>query len=203
LQEQVAEGDDAQRLSRPFEQSRNGMVMGEGAGALIVESLDSAEKRGATILGEVGGATSSIAVSSRGVADFKTAVANVLRVLLEKVDVSPEDLGHIHAHGLSTVRADEQEAQAIAEVVGDRAPVVAAKSHFGNLGAGSGVVEAVASLEAIKAGALFPILNYETPDSACPIRAAVAGESPGSDFVSVNFTPQGQTSAIYVKSAVT
>ena len=119
LQEQIAGGDDPEKLSRPFEKGRNGMVMGEGAGALILESLESAQQRGATIFAEVAGATSSIAVNKRGVADFRTGVRNVLRVLLERAQIEPRQLGHVHAHGLSTVRADQEEAQALSDVLSD------------------------------------------------------------------------------------
>ena len=78
-------------------------------------------------------------------------------------------------------------------------PVLAAKSYFGNLGAASGVIETIASMKAMEAGNLFPILNYDEPDPDCPIRAATAEDAAGESFINVNFTPQGQTSGIYLK----
>ena len=79
-------------------------------------------------------------------------------------------------------------------------PVVAAKSYFGNLGAGSGMVEMIASTLALQHGKLFPILNYEEPDPECPINAVTSSEvTPGETFINVSITPQGQASAIIVR----
>ena len=79
-------------------------------------------------------------------------------------------------------------------------PTVAAKSHFGNLGAGSGVVECVASVLAMRHGSLFPLLNHETPDPDCKIRAAKAGDPAGDVFVSSSVTPQGQAGSVVIRS---
>jgi 3-oxoacyl-[acyl-carrier-protein] synthase II len=114
-----------------------------------------------------------------------------------------EEVGHIHAHGLGTQSCDAEEAAAIRNVFGRRAdmlPVTAAKSYFGNLGAGSGLIELIASLLAMQQGRLFPILNYETPDPACPIMAARAEMSPGGSVLNLNVTPQGQASAVLVRA---
>ena len=80
-------------------------------------------------------------------------------------------------------------------------PVVAAKSYFGNLGAGGGVVELIASLLAIQHGTLFPVLNYETPDPECPISVVKPGSEldPGTSVLNVNVTPQGQASSVLVR----
>jgi 3-oxoacyl-[acyl-carrier-protein] synthase II len=79
-------------------------------------------------------------------------------------------------------------------------PTVAAKSHFGNLGGGSGVVECVASLLALRHGELFPLLNYETPDPECPVRAARRGDPAGDVFISSSVTPQGQAGSVVIRS---
>ena len=109
----------------------------------------------------------------------------------------------MHAHGLSTRTSDIDEARAIEEVFGGRAeplPVTAAKSYFGNLGAGSGIVELIASVLALGHGHLFPLLNYDTPDPECPVAAVTNGEgNAGGSFVTVNMTPQGQASAVLVR----
>jgi 3-oxoacyl-[acyl-carrier-protein] synthase II len=204
LEEEIATGDgDPKRLSRPFDRDRRGSVMGEGAAALILEELEFAQARGAKILGEVIGFGSSAATDKRGVGQIKTAVRNVLVKALETARLKPEDIGHIHAHGLSSQRCDPEEAQAIDEVFGSRklpVPVVAAKSNFGNLGAASSVVELIGSLLAMRAGRLFKTLNYETPDPACPVHVVTDCETPpGDTFLNVNVSRQGQAAAVIVK----
>ena len=129
---------------------------------------------------------------------IQTAVTNVLRGALG--DCDPKSVGHIHAHGLSTVRCDQQEAEAIVDVFGQpetQPPVVAAKSYMGTLGAASGMVELIASLHALRSGQAFPILNYETPDDSCPINATVSDSIAAGDcFLNMNVSPQGQASAV-------
>ena len=119
--------------------------------------------------------------------------------------MKPEEIGHIHAHGLSTHSSDREEAQGIQAVFGENnstPPVVAAKSHFGNLGAGSGTVELIASLAAIRQQKLFPVLNYETPDPACALSIVSHDDvvDAGTSVLNLNFTPQGQASALLVKA---
>jgi 3-oxoacyl-[acyl-carrier-protein] synthase II len=119
--------------------------------------------------------------------------------------VSPADVGHVNAHGLGTPERDADEARAIGAVFGPRAaeiPVAAAKSNFGNLGAGSGAVELIASVLALRDGRLPRVLNYETPDPACPL-AVVADDKTeaGRSFLNLSVTPQGQAAALYVVAA--
>jgi 3-oxoacyl-[acyl-carrier-protein] synthase II len=116
--------------------------------------------------------------------------------------VKPEAVGHLHAHGTSTRVGDREEAAAWRDVLGDsasRTPTVAAKGNFGNLGAGSGLVECIASLLALGRGELFPLLNYETADAECPIRPARSGDPSGDLFVSAAITPQGQSGALVIR----
>jgi 3-oxoacyl-[acyl-carrier-protein] synthase II len=111
-------------------------------------------------------------------------------------------LSHLHAHGVSTVAGDRDEAAAMQDVLGKAAetiPTVAAKSHFGNLGGGSGLVECVSSLLAMRHGRLFPLLNHETADPDCPIRAAKAGDAAGNVFLSSSVTPQGQAGSVVIR----
>jgi 3-oxoacyl-[acyl-carrier-protein] synthase II len=204
-QEEVASADvEPARASRPFDRDRTGMVLGEGAGAVILEDLASAERRGAKIYGEVIARASSMVASSNSVARRRAAIENVLRMLLKSAGCTAADIGHIHAHGIATRSGDAEEAQAIAAVIGESngaCPVVAAKSNFGNLGAGSGLVELIASLSALEHGHLFPALNYETPDPDCPITVATAGETAaGKSFVNLSVTPQGQASSVFVRA---
>jgi 3-oxoacyl-[acyl-carrier-protein] synthase II len=117
--------------------------------------------------------------------------------------IAADDLGHVHAHGLGTRCCDIEEARAINAVLGSRSrpvPVVAAKSYFGNLGAGSGMVELIASLLSLEGGKLFRTLNYQTPDPDCPIAVVQDGDTPaGESFANLSVTPQGQASAVVVR----
>ncbi|MCC7085568.1 MAG: beta-ketoacyl-[acyl-carrier-protein] synthase family protein [Pirellulales bacterium] len=205
-EELVSNGVDPSRSSRPFDKNRSGMVIGEGSGAIIIEELATAKARGATIYGEIVGRGASHVADKHCVAKRDVALANVIRASLRSAEMAADEIGHIHAHGLSTRTCDVDEAKAIREVFDaatDQVPVTAAKSYFGNLGAGSGMIELISSVLALQHGKLFPILNYETPDPACPIAVAKpnGGEIPaGASFLNLNVTPQGQASAVLVRS---
>jgi 3-oxoacyl-[acyl-carrier-protein] synthase II len=203
-QEEVAAGDgDPASAARPFDRDRHGLVPGEGAAAVLVEELSAARARGAAIYGEVAAVATSSVADRRLVADRRRAMENVLGMVLRTAGAGIDAIGHLHAHGLSTRTCDAEEAQAIDAVFSARwrpLPVVAAKSYFGNLGAGSGMVELIASLLALRHGRLFPILNYSTPDAACPVSAVRNAEvPPGASFINLSVTPQGQASAALVR----
>ena len=202
-EEIAANGRPASQASRPFDRDRQGMVVGEGAGAVVLEELESARARGAKILAEVVGSGSSSVADTNFVARRDVALANAMRAALSDAGVSPEEVGHIHAHGLSTRTSDIDEAKAIRQVFAERAdktPVVAAKSYFGNLGAGGGLVELIISLLALQQGSLPPILNYETPDPECPVCAVTTLDTaPGDGFLNLSVTPQGQASCVMVR----
>jgi len=207
-QEEIAiDGDDPTRLSRPFDKSRSGAVIGEGAAAILLEELSAAQSRGAAILGEVIGFGSSAVSDRRGIAQYQTAFANVLEQALSSARLTPDEVGHISAHGLSTRRCDAEEAQAINSVFAKRkrpVPVVAAKSYFGNLGAAGGMVELIASLLTLEHGRLYRTLNYETPDPECPVHVIVTDDvPPGDTFINLSITPQGQASAVAVRRFAT
>lgn len=200
-QEEVARGNgDPGRISRPFDRDRTGMVLGEGAGAVILEELSRAEARGAGIYGELIGKASSSVSDRRSGPQRERAMSNALDAVLKHAGLPPEEVGHLNAHGLSTPVGDAEEARAIQAIFAGRKeplPVVAPKSFFGNLGAGSGMVELAASLMALNRGRLFPVLNFEHPDPGCPVAAVTGYDVPcGSSFVSLNVTPLGQAVAI-------
>lgn len=202
MQEKLAANqDDPTTMSRPFSAGRDGSVLGEGAGAMICETLEHAQARGANILGEIVGYGSSAVGPAFGEDFLRAAIANVLRAALGDEDKS--NIGHLHAHGLSTVECDAQESAAINDVFGppdQQPPVTTAKGHFGNLGAGGAVVEIIASLKSLGQN-LFPIRNCQAPADDCPINACVDDSTPaGSQFINVNVTPQGQASAIRIRS---
>jgi 3-oxoacyl-[acyl-carrier-protein] synthase II len=190
--------------SRPFDAQRTGMVVGEGAGAMLLEEFDSAKTRGAKIYGEVLGTGSSAVADANLVGGRAAALANAARAALAVAGLGGGDLGHVSAHAMGTKAGDAEEAAALGEVLGEHAsqiPVVAAKSFFGNLGAGSGVVEMIASLLALGDGRLFPTLNFETPDPMCPVNVSHGAKpyAAGASFLKLSVTPQGQAAALVVR----
>jgi 3-oxoacyl-[acyl-carrier-protein] synthase II len=201
--EQVATGDgDPTTWSRPFDEARHGMVLGEGAAVLVLEELSHAQARGARIYGEVVGHAARSAADRSGIGRRRQAIGLSMRRALEMAAVAPTALGHVHAHGASTVTGDREEAEAIGDALGSAAgsiPTVAAKSHFGNLGGGSGLVECVGSILAGRHGGLFPLLNHQTTDPACGIRPARRGDPAGDVFVSTAVTPQGQAGSLVIR----
>jgi 3-oxoacyl-[acyl-carrier-protein] synthase II len=205
LQEEVAEdrGDPA-TMSRPFDRGRTGMVLGEGSGAVILESLESAEARGAKILGEVVGHGSSTVIDKQFVAHVDRSLKNAMHQALREAGLRPNQIGHIHAHGLSTRQGDVEEARAISEVFSNGAahvPVVAAKSHLGNVGTGGDTIELIASLMALQNGRLFSVLNYETPDPDCPVSAVTSDDvPPGDSLLNLSYCPTGQATAVVVRA---
>jgi 3-oxoacyl-[acyl-carrier-protein] synthase II len=205
-QEEVATQSDPAGASRPFDRDRSGMVLGEGAGALLLEELTAAQSRGATIYGELIGQSSSSVADRNRVARRDLAMSNAMESALKKAQVQPQDVGHVNAHGLSTRKSDAEEAWAINRVFSARTaplPVVAPKSYFGNLGAGSGMVELAASLLSLVHGRLFPVLNYATPDPECQLAIVTDGSTPPGDvFLNLNVTPNGQASAVLIRRLV-
>lgn len=201
--------------SRPFDRDRTGSVLGEGAGALILESAEHAQKRGAKIYAEaLGGSYRAVleydrSANRRGF--FKShrtenlleSYRLTLKSLFEKTGVSPECVGHINAHGVGEPTTDAAEATAIRAFFGDladRIPVTGLKGHLGNPGAGGGAIELIASILAMQNGALFPIKNNENDDPTCPIRPVRSfGEEPGDLFLKLASQAYGQTSAVLVR----
>ncbi|TWT42509.1 beta-ketoacyl-[acyl-carrier-protein] synthase family protein [Botrimarina hoheduenensis] len=197
--------DDPATACRPFATDRNGMVCGEGAGMIVLETLAAATARGAKIYGELLGFGSSVVSDNSLQGKNDLALANAMRLALADAKLAPQDLGHVNAHGLATPDDDRDEARAIRATLGDAAdstPVTALKSYFGNLGAGSGMVEFVGSLLALEHGQLPMTLNCKTPDPECPILVAnQSGVSAGDTFVALSTTPQGQAAAVCVRRA--
>ncbi|MBN1590686.1 MAG: beta-ketoacyl-[acyl-carrier-protein] synthase family protein [Pirellulales bacterium] len=160
--------DDPPAAVRPFDADRDGMVYGEGSGALVLESRQHAEARGAPILARIGAFAAGFEPQPSGRDPDGRAVRQTIGQVLEQADLRPDDIGYVNAHGLSTPLEDRLEAQAIRDTLGD-VPVTALKSYFGNLGAGGGAVELIASVLAFEHGEVPPTLNYHQPDPDCPV----------------------------------
>jgi 3-oxoacyl-[acyl-carrier-protein] synthase II len=160
--------DDPQGACRPFDADRDGGVIGEGAGALVLESREHAEARGANIIARVLGYGSTFGAPAterdRGVDGIRRSINAALR----SAKVAAADVGHVNANGSSVILPDQIEAQAIHDCLGDT-PVTAPRSYFGCLGAGAGAVEMLGSVLAIAEGEIPATLNYQRPDPLCPV----------------------------------
>ncbi len=160
--------DDPAAASRPFDARRDGMIGGEGAGAFVLETRRHAESRGAEIIARILGYASAFEPARNGQPLQGNAVRLAIAGALRDAELDADEIGHVNAHGNSTTLDDRIEAAAIRQMLGD-VPVTAPKSFFGNHGAGSGAVEAAASILAFRHGEVPPTLNYEYPDPKCPI----------------------------------
>jgi len=174
--------DEPEKASRPFDADRDGFVMGEGAGILVLESEVHAKARGAEILGEVAGyAESCDAFHVTAPREDGSGAARAMRGALNDARVNPEDIGYFNAHGTSTKYNDIAESRALQTVFGENMPPVSStKSMIGHLLGAAGAVEAIATLMAIREGILPPSINYETPDPDCPINI-IANEAREAD----------------------
>lgn len=165
--------DDPLTASRPFDKNRDGFLMGEGAGVLILEELAYAKARGANILGEMTGyGTTDDAHHISAPAENGAGAAMSMKLALENANLTVNDIDYINAHGTSTPLNDKSETAAIKTVFGEQAykiPVSSTKSMTGHLLGASGAVEAVFSIMAIREGILPPTINYETPDPVCDL----------------------------------
>ena len=164
---------DPKTASRPFDKNRDGFVMGEGAGIIVMETLESALERGAKIYGEVVGygATGDAYHVTAPAVDGEGA-ARAMEMALKDAGVSPDEVGYINAHGTSTDMNDKYETTAIKTVFGDHAyklAVSSTKSMIGHLLGAAGGVESVISLKTIEEGIIPPTINYETPDEECDL----------------------------------
>jgi 3-oxoacyl-[acyl-carrier-protein] synthase II len=165
--------DDPETASRPFDKERDGFLMGEGAGMVILEELEHAQARGATILGEVSGyGTTDDAHHISAPAENGAGAAIAMKLAVENANLSLSDIGYINAHGTSTPLNDKSETAAIKTVFGEQAyniPVSSTKSMTGHLLGASGAIEAVFCLLAMREQILPPTINYRTPDPECDL----------------------------------
>jgi 3-oxoacyl-[acyl-carrier-protein] synthase II len=165
--------EEPERASRPFDKERDGFVMGEGAGILILESLEHAQGRGVPILGEICGyGISNDAYHISAPAENGAGAALCMRCALQDAGFSPLDINYINAHGTSTPLNDKSETQAIKDVFGDYAykiPVSSTKSMTGHLLGAAGALEGVICMKVLQEGVLPPTINYEIPDPDCDL----------------------------------
>ena len=164
---------EPQKASRPFDKERDGFIMGEGAGILILESLEHARKRGAQILAEVAGVGQTAdAYHITAPAPGGEGAISAMRLALQDAGLDPDSVDYINSHGTSTELNDANETQAIKAVFGERAkeiPVNSTKSMIGHLLGAGGAVELIATIKSIQEGILHPTVNYEFPDPECDL----------------------------------
>jgi 3-oxoacyl-[acyl-carrier-protein] synthase II len=193
-------------VSRPFDARRDGFVMGEGAGVIVMERAAHARARGAKILGYVAGYGASNDAFHMTQPDAEGRGAEkAMRAALADAGVTPEQVGYINAHGTSTPFNDRIETRAIHAVFnGGHPPVSSTKSAIGHLLGGAGAVEAVAALGALQRGLLPPTLNFEEPDPDCDLDYIPDGprEAPGLQVaLSNSFGFGGQNACLAFRKA--
>ncbi|HEX5900803.1 MAG TPA: beta-ketoacyl-[acyl-carrier-protein] synthase family protein [Solirubrobacteraceae bacterium] len=195
-------------VSKPFDAERDGFVMGEGAGVLVLEREEHAKARGATILARIAGyGASNDAFHITMPEENGRGASQAMRAVLADADASPGDVGYINAHGTSTPFNDKIETYAIKQVFNGSStppPVSSTKSHIGHLLGAAGAVEAIVCIEAVRRGVLPPTINYEHPDPECDLDYVPEGprEAPGLELaLSNSFGFGGQNACIAVRKA--
>jgi 3-oxoacyl-[acyl-carrier-protein] synthase II len=165
--------EDPQGASRPFDRDRDGFVMGEGAGVLVLESLEHAQQRGAHILAEVSGyGSTNDAYHISAPAENGAGAALCMQLALDNAGLGRNEIQYINAHGTSTPLNDKSETAAIKTVFGEQAynvPISSTKSMTGHLLGASGALEALICTLVLQQGILPPTINYETPDPECDL----------------------------------
>lgn len=169
----LSTNEDPSKASRPFDKDRDGFVMGEGAGILFLESLESAQKRGATILAEVVGyGSNSDAYHMTAPLPDGSGAGEAIKTAIDMAGITAEDIDYINAHGTSTPTNDSGETVAIKYALGDHAyniPISSSKGHFGHLLGAAGGVEAVAIVKALQEGFIPATLGLENADEDCDL----------------------------------
>jgi 3-oxoacyl-[acyl-carrier-protein] synthase II len=169
----MTSNDSAENASRPFDKNRDGFVMGEGAGIVILENMQHALKRGIRIYAEiVGYGNTADAYHFTAPEPGGDGMVRVMQAALQDADMDAEKIGYINAHGTSTILNDKCESKAIKKVFGDNAKtlkVSSIKSMIGHLLAGAGSVEFVATVISVFTGMIPPTINYKEPDADCPL----------------------------------
>ncbi len=197
--------DDPQHASRPFDKDRDGFVMGEGAGILLLEELEHAKKRGAKIYAEiVGYGNTADANHITAPAPHGEGAARCMKMALRNASLNPGDISYINAHGTSTPQGDVCETEAVKTVFGDYARKVAISSTKGATGhmlGAAGAVETAVCVLAIKNGIVPPTINYQTPDPACDLDYVpnTARQMPVNAIVNNSFGFGGHNASVIAK----
>jgi 3-oxoacyl-[acyl-carrier-protein] synthase II len=169
----ATQNDEPARASRPFDRTRTGFVLGEGAAVLVLETLAHARARGATVYGElIGYGVSSDVVDMADPDPVGEGAVRAMERALRRASIMPQQIDYVNAHAAGTPRGDAGETEAIKTVFGEYAstiPVSDTKAMTGHLLSAAGALEAVATVLALKHGVLPPTINYEMPDPQCDL----------------------------------
>jgi len=163
--------NEPEKASRPFDKDRDGFIIGEGAGVVILEEIESAMRRGAKVYAELIGYGSNIDSFHITEPDWENQ-ARCLKLALSDAATSPSDVEYINAHGTSTVLSDVSETKAIKAALGEhskKVPISSNKSMLGHLLGAAGGVEAIFTVLTIRDGIIPPTINYDTPDTECDL----------------------------------
>jgi 3-oxoacyl-[acyl-carrier-protein] synthase II len=195
---------EPEKASRPFDSERDGFVISEGAGILILEELENALKRGARIYAEIAGyGTCSDAFHQTQ--PHSKGEARAIRKALDDAGISTDDIDIIYAHATSTVLGDRTEAQAINSVFGKRTseiPVSSCKSMLGHMLGAAGAVEAAITALSISNGIIVPSINIDTPDSCCELMHAGTVDNKKIDYAIINSFGFGGVNAVMILKRV-
>jgi len=199
----LSRSSDPAKACRPFDLNRSGMVFGDGAGILVLETEEHARERGAPILAELAAAGWSFDAYSETAPDAETQ-AVAMSMALKNAAISPEEVDYINAHGTATKLNDAAESKATKLVFGERAykiPISSNKSMIGHLACAAGAIEAVAAVMTIKHGVIPPTINYETPDPDCDLDYVpnVARQQAVNTCLSNSFGMGGQNCSIIIR----
>lgn len=200
--------DEPQRASRPFDRNRDGFVIGEGAGIMVLETLEHATTRGAMIYGEIAGyGCTADGYHITAPEPGGTEAARAIQLALQDAGIAPEQVDYINAHGTSTELNDKIETLAIKRVLGDhayRVPVSSIKSMTGHTMGAAGALEAIACVLTINTGWLPPTINLENPDPECDLDYVPnqAREHPVTVAVSNSFGFGGQNGVLVIRKFV-
>jgi 3-oxoacyl-[acyl-carrier-protein] synthase II len=199
-------------ISRPFDARRDGFVMGEGAGVLVLEEASAAEARGATVLAEAAGyGSTSDAYHLTAPEPSGDAASRAIELALQDAGLTPEDVGYVNAHGTSTQLNDAAETAALKRALGEesakRIPISSTKSAIGHLLGAAGAVEAVSTIETLRTGVIAPTLGYEVPDPELDLdyvagesRPLLSGNGAGRVAISNSFAFGGHNVALVFRS---
>lgn len=193
--------DDPENACRPFDRKRDGMVVGEGAGAIILESREHAKSRNADVYATLAGYSQTYCspLDHR----FVDAVAECLNTAMESAQIDKTKIGHINLNGDGSIENDKLEAAAVASVFGN-VPAAANKSNFGNLGPGTSAVEIAAAVKALTTGKIPPNINFETPDPECPVNLKPTSvDISGSTAMKLSISSTGQIVSLVLANEVT
>ncbi len=186
--------DSPDKASRPFDRQRDGGVIGEGGAVYVMEDLGHARQRGAKIYAEIVGFGAAFDRDHSG-----KGLARAMGAALHDAALAPDDIGHINAHGASSVATDIWESRGIRDLFGD-VPVFAPKSYFGNLGAAGGPSELAASLLGAQHDLVPRTLNFEQPDPECPVSVMREPQPFARPYaLKLSFTDMGQCAALVLR----